>query len=144
MLLVLAAYLAADTSLVRVRSLRGRLPLLCKPRATGSPVVVETWRHAILRCPSPFVTRGLSRSLSGCHSNTRGRNTIWVCSIGFFLFYFNKRGCNIHNVSRIQTVYSDGDNGDAYCKLVTCMWWNTSAIWIRDEHFIQNKLNAQK
>lgn len=88
MLFVLASYLTADASPVRVRSLRGRLPLLYKPRATGSPVVVETWRHVILCCPTPFLTRDQSRSLSGCQSNARSRNTIWVSAIVFFFFFF--------------------------------------------------------
>lgn len=37
-----AAYLTVDASPVRVRSLRGCLPVLYMPRATGSPVTVET------------------------------------------------------------------------------------------------------
>lgn len=87
MVFALAAYLTADASPVRVHSLRGRLPLLYKPRATGSPVVVETWRQVIPSCLTPFATRGLSRSPSGCYSNARGRNTIWLSSIGFFLIF---------------------------------------------------------
>lgn len=42
MVFALVAYLTTDASQVRVRSLRGRLPLLYMPRATGSPVAVET------------------------------------------------------------------------------------------------------
>lgn len=42
MVFSLLAYLTVDASSVRVRSLRGRLPLLYMPRATGSPVTVET------------------------------------------------------------------------------------------------------
>lgn len=86
MVFALAAYLTVDASPVRVRSLRGRLPLLYMPRATGSPVTVETWRHVILFCPAPFATRSLSRSLGGCHSNARVRNTI-LPSFIHFLYY---------------------------------------------------------
>lgn len=118
MVFSLSAYLTVDASPVRVRSLRGRLPLLYMPRATGSPVTVETWRHVILFCPAPFATRGLSRSLRGCHSNARVRNTILPSSIHFlsylifslnFIFYiwlnmvWNTRQLDRGNVSEIMT-----------------------------------------
>lgn len=90
MVFALVAYLTTDASQVRVRSLRGRLPLLYMPRATGSPVAVETWRHAILRCLPPFAMRGPSRAPGGYHSNTMGRHKIFGAfyTLSFFFDSF--------------------------------------------------------
>lgn len=137
MVFSLSAYLTVDASPVRVRSLRGRLPLLYMPRATGSPVTVETWRHVILFCPAPFATRGPSRSLRGCHSNARVRNTILpssihflsylIFSLNFIFLHLTKYGLEYSSAGPRERIWNnDWDNEHAY--FATCTKWNTGAI----------------